>query len=142
MNLKRIGLANIILFVGWAIYITSFFMPAFDRPNQIHGWAAALYSLLIIGFSPGGHFQPLQIYYFSLSLCNILMLLSPFIFFRTKKKKLYQWYRISMSVATLLVGSWFFFWFWYGEADALLIGYYLWFLSFLLVTVSLFMRRP
>jgi uncharacterized membrane protein len=144
MNIKRERLRYIILFIGWAIFIISFFVPAVkadEYDELVPGWLAALFSLAFIENSFDGG-DPGLVYFFSFTLCNILMLMSPIILFLTKKKKFFQWYRISMVSATLLVCSWFFYWFWPGAAGDLLIGYYMWFLSFILVTISLFMRKP
>ena len=131
---------NIILFSGWALFITSFFLPAVSDGGPIPGWFAAWVSLTIFDdiFSADLLFG---VYVFSFTPCNILMLLSPIIVFRIKMKKYLHWYRISMSAVTLLVGSWYFYCIW-ENTIGLCIGYYLWFLSFLLVTISLFMRRP
>ena len=131
-----------LLFLGWAIFITSFFLPAYTGLMEpAPGWGAAYVSLVSIKID-FEYPDPEKIYWFSFTPCNILMLLSPFIVFRAKKKKYLHWYLISMVAATLLVSSW-------GVRSIrqigggeVLIGYYLWFLSFLLVTISLFIKRP
>ncbi len=130
-------LTYITLISGWAVYITSFFLPAASiAGKQMVGYAAAWLSLIILSIP----ILPLlfRIFIFYFTLCNILMLLSPFILFHTKMKKHLRWYRISMSAATLFTSLPVIF----DGPSGSPIGSSFWSLSFLFVTISLFMIKP
>ncbi len=130
-------LRKIILFVGWAIYIVSLFLPM--EPfiaATIDGWEVIVMSFgIIFVVFKDVDIDSLAIIVFFLN--NILMLLSPLIIFYVKRKIVLILYGIYLSLATLFFCS-----FSLLSGAQLLIGKYLWILSFLLVTISLFMKRP
>ena len=130
-------LRKIILFAGWAIYIVSLFLPM--EPfiaATIDSWEVIVMSFgIIFVVFKDVDIDSLAIIVFFLN--NILMLLSPLIIFYAKRKYVLILYGIFMSLATLFFCSLSFL-----SGGQILIGKYLWILSFLLVTISLFMKNP
>jgi hypothetical protein len=125
--------------VAWAIFIVSFFLPAFD---QMPGWKAALLPPLFWPQAIQGNL--LAIHYLLLTFANLLMIVSPFfIAWGARDGRFVKWLRGLSLGATVLV------WLFlvrliaaHNGAD-LRIGCYLWAASFvLLFLASVLQRKP
>jgi hypothetical protein len=110
--------------IGWLLYAISFFLPVYEE-HVDSGWDAFWIAL-------EAHW-----YGFTSALTNLIMLLTPFAFFRRRLRL-----RISvlmLLIAATLLDSWWFFG--YGDdRHDLMIGYYVWWASFAVVAMSLALR--
>jgi hypothetical protein len=133
----RMKYRKILLLGGWAIYIVSLFLPMEPfLAATIDGWKLIVMSSeIVFMLFKEVDIDSLAIIVFFLN--NILMLLSPLIIFYIKRNKVLILYGIFIGLFTLFFCSYSL-----QSGGKILIGKYLWTLSFLLVTISLFMSRP
>jgi hypothetical protein len=111
---------------AWAIFVVSFFLPAFDR---MPGWQCAI---LQIAFWPQAlQGQWLSVHYLLLTLANLLMLVSPFLLARAGQDARYlKWLRGLGLAAAVLVWSFLLELVGNKNGTDLKIGCYLWATSF------------
>jgi hypothetical protein len=123
--------------VAWAIFIVSFFLPAFD---QIPGWKAAL--LACSSWQSAIQGNPLAIHFVLLTFANLVMVVSPFFtVWGVRDGGFVKWLRGLSVAATVLV--WLFLarlMAGHQEAD-LRVGCYLWAVSFVLLCLASLLQR-
>ena len=124
-----------LLFIGLGLFVFSLFLPAVHGGDvvlepEIPGWTAAIAPFLMI--SEGTQNVGVMIYFFSLGLGNLLLIASPYLYFRLVRKTS-PWIPLVMIVTTLNSLSTFFV---VGQ-ESVLIGYFIWVLSYLTVTTSI-----
>ncbi|MGH7939900.1 MAG: hypothetical protein ACREFR_02360 [Limisphaerales bacterium] len=118
--------------IGWASFVVSFFVPAFD---QMAGWKAAVLQQSF--WQPASHGNVLAAHYMLLALANLAMLVSPYFIIRgTRDGAWVRWLRgVSLAAAVLV-------WLFpvemmrIGMARDLRVGFYLWAASFVLIFVA------
>ncbi len=124
-----------LVWIGLALFLVSLFLPSMRGGDvvlkpEIRGWTLATASLAMILES--GADVVASIYVFSMGLGNFLILASPYLYFRLLRKSS-AWIPLAMIVATLDSISFFF----VEGRESLLIGYYVWVLSYVSVTTSI-----
>lgn len=117
---KRSG--RTLCLVGWLLFFVSLGLPAFAVFAPVWGWQCAYVYLL-------GSFSDLVA--FSLSAGNLLLILSPLFLAKARRHSSQQFISLLLLAAALWASCW-------GIllSGAFQVGYYVWALSFWLVTVG------
>jgi len=118
---------------AWALFIVSFMLPAYD---DLRGWQ---YAMLQQWFWPQESRDLwVCLHYQSLTLANLLMLVSPFLLLRFQQSvRLLRWLRLGLFVAAVLVWAFILELLFQNNGNLLKIGSFVWASSFALLYLSM-----
>lgn len=120
---------------AWALFVASFFLPALG--DDAPGWKCAGISATAVTWAEFWHGNWGTIYLASLTLANLLMIVSPFLLPQfSQNKRFLKWLRYSSFAALVLVWSYVLLGIAYGGGKDLKVGCYVWTASFLLLFLS------
>lgn len=123
---------NIVLFVSWFAFLVSLVLPSIDIFNPVLGGMAAwlAFSMPIVALWEGKPVNHWLVFYLSLSVANLLMLLLPLLIWRLSLGR-------GRVLAALLCLTMALPWSLSVNAKDLLIGYYVWSASLALALLGL-----
>jgi len=134
---KKIETGNwnrLFAWVAWVIFVVSFFLPALDNGR---GWQCAGLSAMAITWPDFWRGNWEDIHLASLTLANLLMILSPFLLPRwSRSTRSLRWLRLSFFAALILVWSFILILVAHEDRKELMIGCYVWGFSFLPLCLS------
>jgi hypothetical protein len=138
---EKLGAHNYVPALGWAawiIFATSFFLPAYANG---FGWQCAVFSATCLP-SADLDFKWGMILMFLLTPANVVMLVSPFLMSKLSRRPLaFKWLRAANLTALALVWTYLILLLIDSGWKDLRIGCYLWAVSFLMFSLSLFRFR-
>jgi hypothetical protein len=125
---------------AWISFVVSFFLPAYGHGR---GWQCAVLSATA---GPWGGYRPNNwmtlIHLNSLTLANLLMIISPFLLMRfSQGLRFMKWWRVFSFLALGLVWSFLLLFYTHGDGKDLKVGCYVWAASFLLLCLSTLKAR-
>ncbi len=141
--MRRVGI--VLLAMGWTAFVISFFVTAADTHGSMlgnpTGWRAVvgvlIFALLEIEKKTiAGVLRGIVLFLSVAS--NLVMLLSPLFSFATTEK-IRKVYRLVISLFTIFNAHWIVMYVLQGAGRTLVVGYYLWFGSFVAVSVGLYL---
>ncbi|HEX3890868.1 MAG TPA: hypothetical protein VHX90_08465 [Verrucomicrobiae bacterium] len=119
---------------AWISFVVSFFLPAYGDGQ---GWRCAGLSATAVSWPEFWHGNWPTIHLASLTLANLLMIVSPFLLPQfSQNKRFLKWLRYSSFAALVLVWSYVLLGIAYGGGKDLKVGCYVWSSSFLLLCLS------
>ena len=128
MNRKRVVLST--LWTGWGLFVLSLFVPSFIFFGDMNGWQALFLPLMLVFISPN---VMVWIFVVLVVSTNACMLISPVAFFlRWTVALRLLLYVMPIAAAGICI---------LGLIEPEPYGYYLWVVSFVLVSVGLFLDR-
>ena len=138
MEFKKIDAENWnrpLAWSAWALFVASFFLPALG--DDAPGWKCAGISATAVFWPEFWHGNWGTIHLASLTLANLLMIVSPFLLPQfSQNKHFLKWLRYSSFAALVLVWSYVLLGIAYGGGKDLKVGCYVWSSSFLLLCLS------
>jgi hypothetical protein len=119
---------------AWILFVVSFFLPS---DGDWQGWRCAGLSATAVSWPEFWHGNWPTIHLASLTLANLLMVVSPFLLPQfSQNKRLLKWVRFSNFAALVLVWSYVLLLLTDGGGEDLKVGCYVWAASFLLLCLS------
>lgn len=123
---------------GWALFVISFFLPAvIIIESETPGWKAAYAGIVMGPFFIADRTEPWIVLWIAQALTNVVMLTSPVALARSRRngKRSLPWLMIVVTVMNslpLIPGI---------PEPPMLVGYYVWWGSFVIVTSALILAR-
>jgi hypothetical protein len=119
---------------AWSLFVVSFFLPAYADG---FGWRCAGLSATAVSWSDFSFRDWFDVHLASLTLANLLMIVSPFLLARfSPNLRFMKWLRVFNFLALALVWSFIVILLTDGARKDLKIGCYVWIASFLLLFLS------
>jgi len=118
---------------AWALFVFSFLLPSYD--NML-GWQCAILQQYFWPHESNDLWM--NLHYQSLTLANLLMLVSPFLLSRfSQSGRLFRWLRLGLFVALVLVWAFILELLFQNDGNLLKIGSFVWASSFALLYLSM-----